>query len=74
MTTIRITNPWSNVTVDHDITDLTQSKLDAYAALMDDELREELHSEFAPCSPAEFLAAWVDRVGPDEAGRVILGS
>ena len=72
--TISVTNPFSGAYVTRDITHLSQDALDAYAQLMDDELREALHSRLAPCSPAEFLAAWVDEVGPDEAGRVVLGS
>lgn len=27
--------------------------------LMDDEIREELHSELAPCTDEEFLAAYI---------------
>lgn len=33
-------------------------ELDAAAQLMDDDIREELHASMAPCSPAEFLAAY----------------
>ena len=74
MTSIVLINPFSGVTVERDITGLTQGQLDAYAALMDDDSREATHHAVAPCTPAEFLAAWVARVGPVEAGRVILGS
>lgn len=74
MAVVTLTNPYSHVTVQHDITDLTEAQLLHYAPLMDEEDREAIHDELAPCSPAEFLAAWVERVGPDAAGRVILGS
>ena len=71
---ITITNPWTGTLVERDITDLSERQLAQWAELMDDELREQLCSELAPCSPVEFLAAYVDRVGPDVAGRLILGS
>lgn len=72
--TVALLNPWSRATVYKDISALTQAELDAYARHMDDDLREALTGELAPCSPPQFLAAWVERVGPEEAGRVILGS
>jgi hypothetical protein len=34
---------------------------DAAVALMDDELREELHRELAPCTKEEFLRAYEQR-------------
>jgi hypothetical protein len=73
-TTIQIINPWSGAVVNHDITGLTEAQLDAYAQVMDDEIREALHSSLAPCKPEEFLAAYVERVGPEEGGRIVLGS
>lgn len=57
--TVELINPWSGATVHRDITALTQAELDAYAQHMDDDLREALNSELAPCSPPEFLAARV---------------
>ena len=33
---------------------------DAAVALMDDELREELHNAIAPCTDQEFLTAYED--------------
>lgn len=74
MTEITVTNPWTGKTFNLDITGLSQEKLDAYALLMDDELRESIHDELAPCEPEQFLAAWAEKVGSEEAGRVILGS
>lgn len=73
-TTVILTNPFSGSIGERDFADLTQAQLDAYAVLMDDSQREAIHSAFAPCSPGEFLAAWAEAVGPEEAGRVILGS
>ena len=42
---------------------LNGSELDFEAAvnLMDDEIREELHAELAPCGNQEFLDAYVER-------------
>ena len=34
---------------------------DTCAILMDDEIREELHMELAPCTEQEFLDAYVER-------------
>ncbi len=34
---------------------------DAAVNLMDDEIREELHNELAPCTEQEFLDAYLDR-------------
>lgn len=42
---------------------LNGSEIDFAAAvnLMDDEIREELHAELAPCGNQEFLDAYVER-------------
>ena len=34
---------------------------DACTIMMDDEIREELHMELAPCTEQEFLNAYVER-------------
>ena len=70
---LELVNPWTGEDVQVDVTDLSQEELDSYAVLMDDDLREELHREMAPCSPGEFLYAWAQRVSTKEASRVILG-
>lgn len=71
---ITVTNPATGQPVEMDITTITEDDLDAYAQLMDDDIREDLHSARDWESPAKFLAAYVDRFGPDDAGRIILGS
>jgi hypothetical protein len=71
---ITMVNPWSKAVVWIDPADVTDAKLDHVASLMDDDLREELHSQLAPCSAGEFIAAWAERVGPEEAGKLFLGS
>jgi len=38
--------------------DMTHTDFDAAVALMDDELRERIHLETAPCTEEEFLAAY----------------
>ena len=34
---------------------------DAAVELMDDEIREEVHDELAPCTDLEFLAAYIEK-------------
>jgi hypothetical protein len=35
--------------------------MDSIATYMDDDIREELHAEMAPCEPLDFLKAYVKR-------------
>lgn len=70
--TITLVNPWSRAVVERDITDLTQNQLDAYP--LDEDVCAELAAAIAPCTPAQFLEAYVDRVGPEAAGVLIIGS
>ena len=39
----------------------SMTDFEACIALMDDDIREELHRELAPCTAQEFLDAYVDR-------------
>ena len=39
---------------------ITQTLSDTIATYMDDEIREEVHSELAPCKPEEFLNRYVE--------------
>ena len=71
---ITIINPFTGEPVARDITDLTKAQIDAYAQVMNDDIREAIHSDLAPCSPATFLAAYIKRVGADAGGILILGS
>lgn len=43
---------------------VTNSVMDAIAVLMDDEKREKVHYEFAPCSNEKFLEEYV-KLDPD---------
>lgn len=45
---------------------LTQEKLDVIATCMNDEIREAVHFDMAPCKPEEFLKEYVKR-DPDFA-------
>lgn len=45
----------------NDYPNLTQKMIDAIATVMDDEIREELHSKLSPCHPGEFLTAYIER-------------
>ena len=38
----------------------TLPALEDVVHLMDDDLREELHADMAPCEPEEFLLAYMD--------------
>ena len=39
---------------------LNQKLMNAIASYMDDEIREELHNEIAPCEPEEFLKKYME--------------
>ncbi len=40
--------------------ELNQDLMDAIAVYMDDEKREQVHYEIAPCSPEEFLKRYCE--------------
>lgn len=40
---------------------LTQNELDTIATYMDDDIREYIHNEFAPCEPIFFLEEYCKR-------------
>lgn len=66
---VDVTNPWTGVRVSVTRDDVTPERLEALAVLMPDEVREELHREHLD-DPFAFWAAYVDRVGSDEAGKI----
>ena len=39
---------------------LTQDLMDTIASYMDDDKRETVHAELAPCEPEEFLKRYLD--------------
>lgn len=39
---------------------LTQDLMDVIATYMNDEIREDLHQELAPCNPDEFLTRYLE--------------
>lgn len=39
---------------------LTQNLMDTIATYMDDDKREQVHSELAPCEPEEFLKRYLE--------------
>lgn len=43
----------------NDYPTLTQRELDCVAVSMDDDIREQIHSDIAPCEPGEFLTAYL---------------
>lgn len=40
--------------------ELTHELLDTIASYMDDEIREQVHIELAPCTPQEFLNRYLE--------------
>lgn len=44
--------------------ELTQELMDVIATYMDDEKRERVHFELAPCEPEEFLKRYIE-LAPD---------
>ena len=48
---------------------MTCQDLDKAVVLMDDDLREQVHTELAPCDPAEFIERYqelhIERYGED---------
>lgn len=40
---------------------ITQNDMDAIAIHMNDEIREQVHFQLAPCTPDEFLAAYLEK-------------
>ena len=40
---------------------ITPADMDTIATYMDDDTREAIHAELSPCSPAEFIAAYLQR-------------
>lgn len=43
---------------------LTQDLMDTIASYMDDDKREQVHAELAPCDPEEFLKRYLE-LDPD---------
>lgn len=39
---------------------ITQELMDTIATYMDDEIREQVHAELAPCEPEEFLRRYLE--------------
>ena len=40
---------------------VSQELMDTIATYMDDEIREELHLRLAPCTPEEFISAYLEK-------------
>lgn len=52
--------------------DVTQDTMDIIATYMDDDLREKVNDELAPCTPEEFLARYV-QLDPEFEDVVLRG-
>lgn len=44
------------------VNEVTQEQMDAIVVLMDDEIRERVHRELAPCTPEAFLKRYCELV------------
>lgn len=44
--------------------ELTQELMDTIGSYMDDDMREDVHAELAPCTPEEFLKRYLE-LDPD---------
>ena len=62
MAQISINNGNSYCTIDEA---LQAYSIDVWAGYMDDEIREAVHNDLAPCSDAEFLAAYLAKATND---------
>lgn len=47
-----------------EVFEMNMNLMDAIAVYMDDELREQVHREMAPCEPEEFLKRYLE-LDPD---------
>ena len=66
MKKISIDNGRTYTTAAEAMPEITANNLwDAVVNVMDDDTREAVHSEIAPCTEAEFLAAYLDRAADD---------
>ena len=52
-------------TIPNHYPNLTQDQLDAIAQIMDDDLREHIHSHVDDCTPGEFLTVYVTTTQDD---------
>jgi hypothetical protein len=67
---IQLQNPWSGTwkTVTND--DLDDEKWEQMAAWMDDEIRERVSDELAPCSKIKFLCRYADYAGIEATSSI----
>ena len=66
MAKISLDNGHTYITAREAMPEIAANNLwDTIANLMDDDTREAVHSEIAPCTEVEFLAAYLDRATGD---------
>jgi len=68
-----ILRPWSGATVTRDVTGLSQDTLDGWMNVEDRDTLERVTDAVPDATPGEWLAEYVRQVGPEHAGRVIIG-
>ena len=66
MAKISLDNGHTYITAQEATTEITANNLwDAVVNVMDDDIREAIHAAVAPCTEAEFLAAYLERATDD---------
>ena len=66
MKRISLDNGHTYMTAQEAMPEITDNNLwDAVTQAMDDDTREAVHNEIAPCTEAEFLAAYLERADDD---------
>ena len=66
MAKISLDNGHTYMTATEAMPEITANNLwDAVVNVMDDDIREAVHNEIAPCTEVEFLAAYLERATDD---------
>ena len=68
MDPVYVVNPWTGALVAIDPEEVTPERLEALAVFMDDDILEDLYREYMD-DPWGFWVSFVDRGGPEQAGR-----
>lgn len=71
-TSVRLVNPFTSLEFQYDTTATTLAQIESYLLIVAADLAEELH-DLSPSTPQDWMSLFVAKVGPAEAGKVILG-
>ncbi|MCP4382917.1 MAG: hypothetical protein GY798_16105 [Hyphomicrobiales bacterium] len=73
MATIKVTHPGTLETFEKDVDGLLKYFAD-YIHLIDPDVVKTINDKVETGDDANWLIEWADHVGPEEAGKVVLGS